>query len=360
MTIQDTLKHNETASPSLISNDALFDAMIKNDAGALKTQLSAGADPNCANEGGWTLLALAVMHNNIDMVNALAETGADMNARSATGHTPLMLCVLSNNIDMAFGLISAGAKIDMQSAEWRDIRVLIDDCKPDNFEQAIFAYIAQKAMQDAIHGRPVNIAAESEQVKEEDQDENAPTAITKTNHLVIESNIAVIAHVLTRYGATHVVVSFDGSGDSGCIEDRELHFSDTMHDVDKIKDQIYYVGIDKQYSMYENGFKIKNAFSQKNVNLDEALESVLWMAVTDVGHDGWENNDGGGGRLTIHADGQAELAVYINADIESYDADKSSGKDDNDDYEPEMEKQYEHHDFSALKIDAPIPRLPRP
>ena len=51
--------------------------------------LQAGAEPNVAQEGGWTPLHGAARHDDLPIVRALVDAGADPRARADDGRTPL-------------------------------------------------------------------------------------------------------------------------------------------------------------------------------------------------------------------------------------------------------------------------------
>lgn len=68
---------------------------------ALKHLLKAGASVNASTVHGQTLLHVAVLASNIEMVEALLDAGADINAVTRDGFTPLMLVVLTGGSDKA-------------------------------------------------------------------------------------------------------------------------------------------------------------------------------------------------------------------------------------------------------------------
>ncbi|MDR8402137.1 hypothetical protein NE850_38085 [Paraburkholderia sp. USG1] len=49
-------------------------------------------------------------------------------------------------------------------------------------------------------------------------------------------------------------------------------------------------------------------------DFDARFENLVWDAVTVAGHDGWENNEGGGGTFTLLPDGTATLEHYDNVE----------------------------------------------
>lgn len=49
-------------------------------------------------------------------------------------------------------------------------------------------------------------------------------------------------------------------------------------------------------------------------DFDVRFENLVWDAVSSAGHDGWENNEGGGGTFTLRPDGTATLEHYDNVE----------------------------------------------
>ncbi|MDR8763318.1 DUF6878 family protein [Burkholderia multivorans] len=49
-------------------------------------------------------------------------------------------------------------------------------------------------------------------------------------------------------------------------------------------------------------------------DFDNQFENLVWDAVSSAGHDGWENNEGGGGTFTLLPDGTATLEHYDNVE----------------------------------------------
>jgi hypothetical protein len=123
---------------------------------------------------------------------------------------------------------------------------------------------------------------------------------------VINFNIQTIAKVLKKIGATSVEISYDGSGDSGDgVEITVTDISGSRIELDGSEGTVECIEI-------ENNYRHPNRDESPSLSLttesfDELVEDVLWMAVSRGGHSGWENNDGGGGTMTVHEDGTAEL-----------------------------------------------------
>jgi len=63
--------------------------------------LGHGADPNAAQQGGWTPLHQAAAHGHTDMVRLLLDHGADPKALSDDGRTPRDMAVGNNHFEAA-------------------------------------------------------------------------------------------------------------------------------------------------------------------------------------------------------------------------------------------------------------------
>jgi len=98
-------------------NAELFEAVKSGDADSIRRMLVAGADPDCRNEEGSTLLMVAAHSGNLPAVMALIEAGADVNASDENGWTPLMKAAYNAELDRGFAdvaqaLIDAGANVE--------------------------------------------------------------------------------------------------------------------------------------------------------------------------------------------------------------------------------------------------------
>jgi hypothetical protein len=97
---------------------------------------------------------------------------------------------------------------------------------------------------------------------------------------------------LKECGIKEVVVTFDGSGDSGQIEEVSYGFA-----VDKPDAFVEWVQIS---SSWENGNWVEKT-QVKKIDIDSALENFCYEALEDAGID-WYNNAGGYGELRINLD----------------------------------------------------------
>lgn len=96
---------------------SIIEAVNGGDVDRVRQELAAGADVNCRDSDGATLLMLAAHAGNLAMVSALIEAGAEVNASDENGWTPLMKAVYNAELDRGFAdvvqaFIDAGANIE--------------------------------------------------------------------------------------------------------------------------------------------------------------------------------------------------------------------------------------------------------
>ena len=90
-------------------------------------------------------------------------------------------------------------------------------------------------------------------------------------------------------GIAHVLVTFDGSGDSGQIENIEAR-NDADQSVTLPAAQITFVGIDWQ----------SGAPTERRLTLEGAVEELVYDLLSDT-HSGWQDNDGAYGEFCLDA-----------------------------------------------------------
>lgn len=95
------------------SDNELFTAVIRDDAGALRSLVAAGADPNVVDAGGQPAIARALFQESYEAAMALARMPQlDIHHRNRAGETGLMLAALKGREDIVRVLLERGAAVD--------------------------------------------------------------------------------------------------------------------------------------------------------------------------------------------------------------------------------------------------------
>lgn len=124
-------------------------------------------------------------------------------------------------------------------------------------------------------------------------------------------SLAAMADVLNKHGYTSVQGEYTGSGDSGDGFDIYYFKGNDSVEIDKdVDDEVTYLVVEPDYS--KGLFAYIN--TTRTAEFEQALEDVCFAMVAASGHSGWENNEGGGGTLTVRADGTATLDHYDNGE----------------------------------------------
>lgn len=110
-------------------------------------------------------------------------------------------------------------------------------------------------------------------------------------------NKAELLNALALAGVTHVVVTFDGYGDSGQIEDVQVMAGDD----DMVMPSAIVEISEAVWGEPEP--------KRSTVNLATAVESLAYD-VLERTHGGWENNDGAYGEITFDVAGNAITLDY--------------------------------------------------
>lgn len=95
-----------------------------------------------------------------------------------------------------------------------------------------------------------------------------------------------ILRLCKEKGATEIVVRFDGSGDSGSIDDVYIDLKEPL-----------IVEYDEETTRYEDN-KWVTTSTTKQVQLTDALEQITYDMLEKTGID-WYNNEGGYGELNV-------------------------------------------------------------
>ena len=103
----------------------------------------------------------------------------------------------------------------------------------------------------------------------------------------LPANKTALFDALARAGITSVIVTFDGYGDSGQIENVEVRAGDALPDLPA--DQIEFVA-----PVFGDPEKVERSTH----TVSDAIETLVY-ALLEQTHDGWEDNDGAYGDFTF-------------------------------------------------------------
>ncbi|CAM2909569.1 hypothetical protein CFR75_12260 [Komagataeibacter xylinus] len=104
----------------------------------------------------------------------------------------------------------------------------------------------------------------------------------KAERKVISENREVVFDAHQELGVTSVTVVYEGSGDSGGIEDFSILPADCSVEKEVVVQDLVWGN---------------NTPEKKTVQIKEVIENTS-MGIVAIDHGGWENNEGGGGEVT--------------------------------------------------------------
>lgn len=129
-----------------------------------------------------------------------------------------------------------------------------------------------------------------------------------TPRSIFQSNVATLAAHMRKHSVTKIAITYSGGGDEGGLEETE-----------------YEPAVEKDSSFLAEEIALASiwlsepASAFEPLSIEDAAEQLVDDALALSGHDGYHNNEGGGGTLYIHADGTARLEHYDNIIEQEYD-----------------------------------------
>ncbi len=112
------------------------------------------------------------------------------------------------------------------------------------------------------------------------------TAYNRLCDELMPRNKATLFDLLAAASITHIIVSFDGCGDSGQIESMEAKADDATVCIPQ-------VGIEITRAVWGQVEPERSL-----LNIADVIESLVYDCLKDT-HSGWENNDGAFGEFTF-------------------------------------------------------------
>ena len=128
---------------------------------------------------------------------------------------------------------------------------------------------------------------------------NSMKKVTDDARARLKASRNQILSVLQELGATHVVVTYSGSGDAGQVDHVEVY-----RDKEKIDSNQIVTALVTSSKWSQEDSRWIDLSEIKSILLEDALTEFVYDWLT-LDHGGWENNDGASGECTINVtDGQ--------------------------------------------------------
>ena len=121
---------------------------------------------------------------------------------------------------------------------------------------------------------------------------------TALGEAAIRHNKRIIMEAMKRLGITQAVVTYDGEGDSGGIEDVQIEGGEGAAD-----ETLVLVRVISRYRFSDDHSmtRITEIFEGSESNFEDVISEFADDLIDHAGHGGYENNEGGYGEVTIVA-----------------------------------------------------------
>lgn len=123
---------------------------------------------------------------------------------------------------------------------------------------------------------------------------NSMKKVTDDARARLKASRTQILSALQELGATHVVVSYSGSGDAGQVD-----HVDVYRDKGKVDASQSVTALVTSSKWSQDDSRWIDISEIKSIPLEDALTEFVYDWLT-LDHGGWENNDGASGECTIN------------------------------------------------------------
>jgi len=120
-------------------------------------------------------------------------------------------------------------------------------------------------------------------------------------------NKAAIVSALAHAGVKKARLTYEGEGDSGMLSYTTLEPQPDSQVVEAIEVGFFECRYQRTLQTIQNQ-KAELVTEERLLGLEHVLEALLWQLV-EKDHDGWEEDNGGGGELVIDVE-RGEIKLY--------------------------------------------------
>lgn len=134
----------------------------------------------------------------------------------------------------------------------------------------------------------------------------------------VQFNKHILFDVLDANGVDSVEVTFDGSDDSGSIND--INFYDSSSRAEPTPDEIMEKIVAGVKVLVSTGFSssgFTKIFSETSITVRALIESICYDALR-AKHEGWENNDGAYGEFAFECEDRIISMNFYERSVESH------------------------------------------